>query len=109
MNLTYKSKKLEKTLNDDVKLLKTYGDIARELKQRHDDLIDAPTLQDIKDNPTLRLHQLIGKRKLDWAITIHRNWRLCFQVVGDIPHDDDGHVLYIMITDVKVISVEDYH
>ncbi len=109
MKLSYKSKKLEKSLNNDAKLVKTYGEIARKLKQRHDDLIDAPTLQDIKDNPVMKLHLLKGNRKHDWAITIQRNWRLCFQVVGDTPTNEHGQVQYIMITAIEIISVEDYH
>ena len=109
MRLSYKSKKLAKTLNDEIKLIKVYGGIAKKLKQRHDDLIDAETLQDIKDNPVMSLHRLKGNRRDDWSVTIKKNWRLCFQVVGDIPTDDHDQVLYILITDIKVLSIEDYH
>ena len=109
MMITYRSKKLEKTLNDDRLLIKVYGSIAKKIKQRHDDLKDAKSLQDIRELPQLGLHQLKGSRKEDWAITVKKNWRLCFQLLEDTPSDDDGRISYLLITNIEIISVEDYH
>lgn len=109
MTITYKSKKLEKVLNDEKLLIKTYGAIAKKLKQRHDDLKDALSLQDIKELPHLYLHQLKGSRKEDWSMTVLKNWRLCFQLVEKLPTDEKGRIQYVLITAVQIISVEDYH
>ena len=44
--------------------------------------------------PTLRLHELKGDRRGDWAVTVQANWRITFSFV-------EG--------DAEVVDYEDYH
>ena len=44
--------------------------------------------------PSLVAHELKGKRKGDWSVTVHANWRVTFRFV-------DG--------DVERVNYEDYH
>ena len=54
------------------------------------------TAQQIEDMdiPGFRLHQLKGKLKNRWSITVNGNWRLTFEL-------KDG--------DVHLLDYEDYH
>ena len=44
--------------------------------------------------PTLGLHELKGKRKKTWAVTVQANWRITFRF-------ESG--------DAEVVDYEDYH
>jgi len=41
-----------------------------------------------------RLHELEGKRKGIWSVTVQANWRITFRFIG---------------TDVELVNYEDYH
>lgn len=53
----------------------------------------ASQIQDM-DLPGLRLHELSGKRRGDWAVEVSGNWRLTFRF-------EQG--------DALVVNYEDYH
>ena len=44
--------------------------------------------------PGYRLHELEGKRKGIWSITVQANWRITFRFIA---------------TDVELVNYEDYH
>ncbi len=44
--------------------------------------------------PTFELHELKGKRKATWAVTVQANWRVTFRF-------EDGHA--------EIVNYEDYH
>jgi len=44
--------------------------------------------------PGLRLHELTGKRKGTWSVSVSGNWRITFQFDGE---------------DAVVVDYEDYH
>jgi proteic killer suppression protein len=44
--------------------------------------------------PGLRLHELTGKRKGTWSVTVSGNWRITFQFQGE---------------DAEIVDYEDYH
>ena len=46
------------------------------------------------DLPGLRLHELKGKRKGIWSVTVSGNWRVTFRFIGSNP---------------EVVNYEDYH
>lgn len=46
------------------------------------------------DIPSLRLHELKGKRKGVWSVTVQANWRLTFRFANGEAH---------------VVDYEDYH
>lgn len=62
MELTYKTKKLKRSLTEDTTLLKTYGALVKKIKQRLKELRLAENLLVIGLLPSLRLHPLKGDR-----------------------------------------------
>lgn len=110
MELSYKTKKLEKSLTTDKGLAKSYGKLAKKIKQRRIQLESAENLEVISKLPVLRLHQHIGKGKGTWSIDIQENWRILFIINQDpIPTLEDGGVDLKAITIICVTSVEDPH
>jgi proteic killer suppression protein len=53
----------------------------------------AQTIADM-NIPSLRLHELRGKRKGEWAVTVQANWRVTFRFVNSNAED---------------VNYEDYH
>ena len=109
MKIEY-SKKLEKTFAKDMSLLKAYGERAKKIIQRRNELSAATDLTVIAKIPAARLHPLTGKRNRDWAVDIYKNWRICFQIGNDpMPILTDGGVDLSKVTIIIITSVEDYH
>lgn len=110
MNLSYKNNRLEKSLTTDKGLAKSYGTLAKKIKQRMNQLKSADNLEVISKLPVLRLHQHIGKGKGTWSIDIQENWRILFEIDHDpIPTIEDGGVDLKEITIISIESIEDPH
>lgn len=110
MEVLFKNNKLEKSLSTDKGLLKSYGKLAKKIKQRINQLESADNLEVILKLPALRLHQHIGKGKGFWSIDIQENWRILFLINQDpIPSLEDGGVDLKAITIISIVSVEDPH
>lgn len=110
MKLSYKNNKLEKSLSTDRGLTKSYGNLAKKIKQRRIQLENADNLEVISKLPVLRLHQHIGKGKGTWSIDIQENWRILFSIdQNPIPTLEDGGVDLKAITIISIESVEDPH
>lgn len=110
MKLSYKNNKLEKSLRTDKGLTKSYGNLAKKIKQRRIQLENADNLEVISKLPVLRLHQHIGKGKGTWSIDIQENWRILFSIdQNPIPTLEDGGVDLKAITIISIESVEDPH
>jgi proteic killer suppression protein len=110
MEVSYKTNKLEKSLTTDKGLAKSYGKLAKKIKQRRTQLESADNLEAISKLPVLRLHQHTGKGKGTWSIDIQENWRILFEIDQDpIPSLEDGGVDLKAITIICVTSVEDPH
>jgi len=56
--------------------------------------MDQAESPDDMDLPGLRLHQLKGKRKGIWSVSVSGNWRVTFRFTG---------------RDVEIVNYEDYH
>ena len=69
------------------------GNHANKLRMQLGALDTAQSVDDM-DIPGYRLHQLTGKRKGLWAITVNANWRLTFEF-------EEGNVY--------ILNYEDYH
>lgn len=50
-------------------------------------LLDAAEGPEALDLPGYRLHQLHGKLRGYWAVTVRANWRIVFRFVGGKAHD----------------------
>lgn len=110
MKLSYKTNKLEKSLTTDKALVKTYGALAKKIKQRRIELENAENLWIISQLPVLRLHQYQGDRKGIWSIDVKDNWRILFQINQDpIPALENGGVDLKAVTIISIESVEDPH
>ena len=110
MELSYKNNKLKKSLTTDKGIAKGYGTIAKKVKLRITQLINADNLEVISTLQVLRLHQHIGKGKGTWSIDIQENWRILFEINQDpIPTLEDGGIDLKAITIISIESVEDPH
>ena len=91
--------------------MKTYGaQRAKKIKQRYQEMLASKTLDDLSKIPAAYLHPLSGDRKGQWAVKITGNERLCFILEHDpVPLLADNSIDKAAITDVRIISVEDYH
>jgi toxin HigB-1 len=110
MELSYKSKKLEISINTDKGLAKSYGTLAKKSKQRKLQLQSAESLYVIAQLLTLRLHEYQGNRKGTWSIDIYKNWRILHEIDHDpIPTLEDGGVDLKAVTIICIESIEDPH
>jgi proteic killer suppression protein len=110
MKLSYKTKKLEKSLTQDKEIIKSYGNLSKKVKQRITELQEAKSLAVIATLPFMRLHPYKGARKGEWSIDIFKNWRICFEIANDpVPVLEDGGVCLAKVTSIKIMSVEDPH
>lgn len=110
MKLSYKSRKLEKSITTDKGLAKSYGTLAKKIKQRKQQLESAENLSVIAQLSALRLHEYQGNRKGTWSIDIYKNWRILFEIDQDpIPTLEDGGVDLNAVTIICIESVEDPH
>jgi toxin HigB-1 len=110
VNISFKNNKLEQQLSADQGLAKTFGPLAKKVRQRMTQLKSADNLQIIAENKVLRLHPYKGSRKGEWSIDIQENWRIIFLIDHEpIPTLADGGVNLKEITIIKIESVEDPH
>ncbi len=110
MDLSYKNRKLERSLTEDKNIIKTYGHLSKKIKQRINQLVASEDLSIIAKIPVMRLHPYKGDRLGEWSVDIQENWRICFKIYHDpIPLLDDGGVNLNQVTAIKIISIEDPH
>jgi proteic killer suppression protein len=110
VKIDYNPKKLGKTFADEKAMLKAYGDRAKKVIQRKRELAAAENLDVIAKIPAANLHPLKGNRNGDWAIDVFKNWRICFEIAHNpLPTISDGGIDFARVTDITIVSVEDYH
>lgn len=111
MNIVFKSKKLEKTLNSEKEINRVYGkQIGRFIMRRLQFLRAAPALVDVPAIPPERCHELSGERKGEFAVDLKHPYRLLFRPYHDpIPQKDDGGIDLTKITSIEITGIEDYH
>lgn len=109
MEISFKNNRLEKSFTDDKVLVKTYGTMAKKVKQRYKDLKSADNLFVISQYPAMRLHPYQGNSGI-WSVDIFKNWRILFTInQNPIPTLEDGGVNLKAIEFIKIESVEDPH
>jgi toxin HigB-1 len=110
VNISFKNKKLGSSLTNDKEILYTYGDQAKKIKQRMQELKAAENLETIAKLQAMRLHPYKGNRKGEWSVDIYKNWRIIFEIDHNpLPLLDAGGVDLRKVTDIKIVSVEDPH
>ncbi len=58
--------------------------VARKFVQRIDIIQEASDLAELEALPGLKCHPLKGKRKGQFAVTLHDRWRLIFSLIGPL-------------------------
>lgn len=110
MDISFRSKKLEKIASNPKKCLKELGKLRTELfLRRLQELYRAYTLEDVRFLPG-HYHELTGDRKGQWACDLDQPYRLVFEPHEDpIPADEDGRYVWIEIKGVEIIEITNYH
>lgn len=110
MEIMFKTKQLEKTLNSAKKLTQKYGDRARFIMRRMKVLAASPTLADVPRQPPDRCHQLTGDRDEEFAVVIKDQWRIVFKQNHEvIPRKEDHGIDLTKITKILITWIGDYH
>lgn len=110
MDITFDDQELEKYANNDRLGQRKLGPARfKKYKQRLDQLKASTTLEDVRHQPG-RFHELTSDKKGLWACDLDHPYRLIFQPQEKpIPANNDGQYLWIKITGVEIIKIEDYH
>jgi plasmid maintenance system killer protein len=102
--------KLAKKLEDASAIKKAFGDMAKKVAARLDDIRASPSLAILRQLPQADCHQLKGDRVGEWAVRISGNHRLLFEIDQDpVPLRNDGIVDEVAVTAIVIIGTEDYH
>ncbi|MES2648118.1 MAG: type II toxin-antitoxin system RelE/ParE family toxin [Bacteroidota bacterium] len=110
MQIEYKTKKLKKVLTDPVLIQKNFGDNAKKVAQRMQEMRDAPNLAVLISIPAARCHSLSGNRQNEYAVSISPNHRLIFEIANDpVPGNNDGSVNTLLVTIIRILESTDYH
>lgn len=104
VEITYSSKKLEKTLLDEKLIKKEYGEMAQGVMNRMSELRAATCLNDIPVTPPPRRHKLEPRSENKWGISYYKNYRIIFSAVGDFDANDLSSII-----EIKILELEDYH
>lgn len=111
MYIEYRTNKLRKCCLKFKAAQKTYGKkMAVKLMQRINEIIAAPTLDDLNKLPPTRCHKLTGNRAGQFAVDLEHPFRLIFEPVCE---DDEIYAEGVLdlkkVTKIKILEVGDYH
>ncbi|WP_293648425.1 type II toxin-antitoxin system RelE/ParE family toxin [Thiolapillus sp.] len=114
MEITFKTKKLEKAFNEGRQLDALHGARrARKIRVRLQEFRVAETLMDFwpPKSPPGRCHELTeGKRNGQLSVDLDHPYRLIFVPDHDpVPRRSDGGLDWAQVTAIKIICVEDTH
>ena len=110
LEITFKTSKMQKIFNSKKLLDKTYGRNAKYIKLRIALLGSCTNLNEVPTEKPERFHQLEGKKKGKFAVTLKEPFRLIFEpTYKPIPEKKDGGFDLKNITAIRIIAVEDYH
>ncbi|WP_161594679.1 system killer suppression protein [Marimonas lutisalis] len=111
LEISFKKRRLQKTLESESQLVRTFGDrMARTIMMRLSLLEAAPCLNDVPTTKPDRCHQLKEDRDEQFAVDLVHPQRLVFEVDHDpIPRLADGGINKKEVTSIVIIEVIDYH
>lgn len=111
MDVSFRTRKLQKTFNSDRSLVRQYGNqVARRIKLRLAVLKNASSLSQVPRTPPDRCHMLTGDRRGQFAVDLVHPKRLLFEPNHDpVPRNEDGGIRLDDVTAVTIIDVMDYH
>jgi proteic killer suppression protein len=106
LNISFKTKKLEKVCSSEAKLNREYGILSRTIMSRLSFLKSAPNLEDVPHHPPHRRHKLKGEYQGMFAVDIKHPKRLIFQPVNIHPDDE---ISLKEVVSIEIIAITDYH
>ena len=110
MDITFKTRKLEKTFNSFRELNKSFGENSDKIRKRMAVLRAAPSLGDVPHEKPIRRHELTGNRAAEFAVDLNHPFRLVFVPNNDpIPYKKDGGIDLFNVTSICITGVEYYH
>ena len=111
MKIVFKSRRLQKLCQTEKLLVQAYGkDCGRKIARRLTTLDGAQCLGDVPSTPPERCHPLKGDRQGEFAVDVQQPYRLVFRPNHDpIPTKEDGGVDLKRVTEIEILSIEDYH
>jgi len=110
MKIFFKTRKLEKIINNRKKLVKAYGQSAADtILRRLDDMYVAENMSKIFALPG-NYHPLTGDLKGKFACNVNRNYRIIFEpATRPLPVNEHNMLIYEEIEEITILSIEDYH
>jgi len=111
MNIRYHTRKLEKSVESPSVIKKKYGNRAKKVSQRIEELAAAANLEAMRSIPAANCHALKAPRAGEIAVDISPNHRMIFKPDHN-PYTlkKDGGLDWIMITRIVIVAIgEDYH
>jgi len=111
MEVAYRTKKLAKQAETAASLRKSFGTIGgKKFLQRLNEFASADCLEDLRNLPGARIHELGGDRKGQFAADLHQPYRLVFIPAADPPpKKEDGGWEWKSITIIEIQEVTNYH
>jgi proteic killer suppression protein len=114
MDITFKTKKLEKTFNEGKRLETAHGaQRARKIRVRMQEFRAAASLMDFwpPKSPPGRCHELTGgERKGQLSVDLDHPYRLIFVPAHNpVPKLAEGGLDWSRVTAIQIIGVEDTH
>ncbi len=92
-------------------MLKRFGTKRTKLlKRRLSELAAAAVLEDLRNLPQARCHELKGWHKGYLSVDLDHPYRLIFEPANNpIPKKSDGGLDWTKINEIRIIGVEDTH
>ena len=110
MNIDFGNNKLKKQFSNATEIKKAFGEMAKRVAQRVQEMLDAPNLAVLMQIPAANCHPLKGDRLGQWAVFVSPNYRLLFEIDHNpVPIKTDGSVDATKVTRVTIIATADYH
>ena len=111
MVILFKTTKLEKECNTENLMIRRFGSKRTKLlKRRLTELAAANSLEDLRNLPQSRCHELKGNLKGYLSVALDDPYRLIFEPPNDpLLKKPDGGLDWKKVTEIKIIGVEDIH
>lgn len=111
MEIRFATRKLRKLCNSGKKMRGDLGSTcAAKLERRLAELSAAECLEDLRNLPQARCHELTGDRKCQLAVDLEHPKRLIFEPDHEPrPENSGGGLDWSQVMQVRIIEIEDYH
>ena len=110
MEIYFDSNSLKTCLEKSKKGRKKFGtETYEKIIMRLQEIRAIKNMTDLFKLPALRLHQLKGQRKGQWAIDVDKNNRIAFYPLNNEDQKIKGDIDFDDIVKISVVFVGDYH